>query len=406
MDSKNKTLTLLLVALFLISLAIFQPLTVKAQPKTLTVPDQYPTIQEALGHANAGDTVYVKKGNYNIGSNFIIGFPISLVGESSENTMLNGGNNDPTNPNNRVNIIIKAPDVTISGFTITNCETAIKLEKNHQEVPPSNCRVIGNNISDNYWAILVQSATNFQISNNRISNNSAMGIEIESFNPKSPPTGVISDNSISNNGVGINLYSKNVIVKNNTITANEDGLNLYWTGPYSIIGNRIVKNTFQGIFFGAYVNDAIVHSNEISGNIVGVKLMNYAPATGTSTPALGSGNTVYKNNFLDNQRNVVVEHSVGYNALPIDNGTDIVSWDNGKVGNYWSDYHGRDAYAIDENNIDHYPLSQPVDISESVSTISISKLLMMGVITVVAIVIVIIPVLLYRRHRKTAYLKQ
>jgi hypothetical protein len=46
-------------------------------------------------------------------------------------------------------------------------------------------------------------------------------------------------------------------------------------------------------------------------------------------------------------------------------GTDVVSWDNGAMGNYWSDYSGVDQnndgigdtpYVIDENNKDSYPL--------------------------------------------------
>jgi hypothetical protein len=45
------------------------------------------------------------------------------------------------------------------------------------------------------------------------------------------------------------------------------------------------------------------------------------------------------------------------------NGTDTVSWDNGREGNYWSDYTGTGTYVIDENNTDHHPLTSPVTIS-------------------------------------------
>jgi hypothetical protein len=58
------SITLLLILIFLIASNIAAPLPVKAEPKTITVPDDYPTIQEAIGNASAGDTVYVKKGTY------------------------------------------------------------------------------------------------------------------------------------------------------------------------------------------------------------------------------------------------------------------------------------------------------------------------------------------------------
>jgi nitrous oxidase accessory protein NosD len=54
-------------------------------------------------------------------------------------------------------------------------------------------------------------------------------------------------------------------------------------------------------------------------------------------------------------------------------------WDDGKEGNYWSDYLnrypnaleganrdvGNTAYTINENNIDRYPLLSPVVISDA-----------------------------------------
>ena len=81
---------------------------------------------------------------------------------------------------------------------------------------------------------------------------------------------------------------------------------------------------------------------------------------------IGSGNTVYNNNLVSNLQNSLIKHSTVYSDGL--NGTDIVSWDNGKVGNYWSDYNGSGAYVIDENNVDYHPLMQQVDISTSAPT--------------------------------------
>lgn len=77
-------------------------------------------------------------------------------------------------------------------------------------------------------------------------------------------------------------------------------------------------------------------------------------------------------------------------------------WDNGKVGNYWSDYHskyhnateieasgvGKTPYVLDENNVDHYPLMQQVDISKaspSTSTLVSSQPEPFPIITVTAV---------------------
>ena len=63
------------------------------------------------------------------------------------------------------------------------------------------------------------------------------------------------------------------------------------------------------------------------------------------------------------------------------NGTDVISWDNGLVGNYWSDYNGQGAYVIDENDVDRHPLTQQVDISTTAPELS-------TIIVTIAIIIV------------------
>ena len=125
MGRLSKSFSVFLVILCLLLLVVLPSYTVKIVSRTLVVPDKYPTIQAAIGNARAGDTVFVKKGEYYLPP-ISINESLSLVGESAQYTIINGGN--PDSGTNLVTLQIGAPDVTISGFTIDNCLTAILVE--------------------------------------------------------------------------------------------------------------------------------------------------------------------------------------------------------------------------------------------------------------------------------------
>jgi hypothetical protein len=64
MAYSNKGFGLLVVAILFISLVVFLPANVQGSSRKITVPDDYKTIEEGITNANAGDTVFVKKGIY------------------------------------------------------------------------------------------------------------------------------------------------------------------------------------------------------------------------------------------------------------------------------------------------------------------------------------------------------
>ncbi|MCD6240404.1 hypothetical protein J7K27_02620 [Candidatus Bathyarchaeota archaeon] len=50
------------------------------------VPDDYPTIQEAINAANMGDTIYVRSGVYY--EKLILNKTVNLIGENKETTVI------------------------------------------------------------------------------------------------------------------------------------------------------------------------------------------------------------------------------------------------------------------------------------------------------------------------------
>ena len=115
--------TLITVILCLSSLTI---LNVKAQPRTIVVPDDYPTIQEAINFANEGDTVLVRRSTYNDQA-IRIDKSLSLIVEGA---ILKG----KARPGNPVIIKVESDDVKISGFTITEGTFGLSGQGNRTQI--------------------------------------------------------------------------------------------------------------------------------------------------------------------------------------------------------------------------------------------------------------------------------
>ena len=88
MGTKSKSLVMVLVALFLTSLVVFPPATVKAQSKTIVVPDDYPTLGLAIGNATDGDTIFVRNGTYHE-SAIKTDKSLSIIGKGFQSTKIN-----------------------------------------------------------------------------------------------------------------------------------------------------------------------------------------------------------------------------------------------------------------------------------------------------------------------------
>jgi nitrous oxidase accessory protein NosD len=361
---KSQTKSKIVITLILAT-TLFTFLKVEAETKTIVVPDDYSTIHEAIGNAADSDTVFVKRGIYPIDENdtIVISKTLSLIGEDPMNTIIIGASS--TLRENSIAIRLAAPNITISGFTLTNFRVAIAIVNYDAEPYPSGCKIVNNTIVNNSEGIRPQ-RNDLLISKNNITQNNC---GITGYNTENV---IITENNISANGYGINIgICRNITVSENQIADNnKGGLNLYYFGPHFVYSNNITNNSW-GIKFAEGCGNATVYGNNITQNGVGVVLLNF-PNAGDVVVS-GVGNTVFCNLFVNNAEQVSQEES-SYNYPDSTRmGTDIVSWDNSTIGNYWDDYSGLDdnddgigdtPYIIDENNQDNYPLIMPSEYEQ------------------------------------------
>jgi hypothetical protein len=146
-------------------------------------------------------------------------------------------------------------------------------------------------------------------------------------------------------GAVVIIIAKNVLLSGFTIQncPNGDGVTVYGENA-TIIENNIRNNT---VGIRLLAKDCKIARNNVYRNLQGVWMESDVENC-----------VFYFNNFFNNTLHV-------YHQSPCQG---LNSWDNGFVGNFWSNYTGMDMnedglgdvpYVINENNVDHYPLMNP-----------------------------------------------
>jgi len=194
-------------------------------------------------------------------------------------------------------------------------------------------------------------------------------------------------NSITgSNCVEMELYkASNNTLFGNTVTNSKgldysNGITLYSSDYNNITGNNITQNEYSGIALGTSEYNFIAYNN-LTYNAHGISLGEFS-----------SNNTIQANNIAHNHNSAVyVENNIDnlfFENNFLDNNHQVGGWnsgndwDNGTIGNYWSNYNGTDEnndgigdspYSFDietrwpptagpTTNYDNFPLMKPVDI--------------------------------------------
>lgn len=320
---KKKTVFTFFVSVLLFSMMFETSFlaSVKADPRTISVPQDYPTIQDAVNAASGGDVISVASGTYH--ENVVINKSLTLAGAGKGITFIRGDRK-------KAGINIIADNVQVSGFTILNCENGINISSNENTVIDnaitlnvfagiyvefSDANTLsGNTVTSNDFGLYLKASSRNKISGTTVTKNNYTGIFMEGESSSN----LISNDTITSNRLyGINLYnSANNTISENLISSNDTGIGLVGSSGNVISGNTISSNKYYGVDLFK-----------------------------------SSGNTFYHNNLVDNPYQVA-------------SGGTTNTWDNGAEGNYWSDYTGEDLNGDGIGDtaymgIDKYPLMDP-----------------------------------------------
>jgi hypothetical protein len=177
--------------------------------------------------------------------------------------------------------------------------------------------------------------------------------------------GAFNNNTVANNFISetrscIAIYADNYRVTGNYLANSIDGV--LDKGNNDAFTENWVVNDYEAFLIYQQTSGHSITQNRIENNTVAINTYN------------GEGLTIYQNNFMNNKNNVLTI-SDAFSAPLGGSGGTLPPWDNGKIGNYWSNYTGADAnhdgigdtsYIVrsDIYTFDRYPLMSPFDVPE------------------------------------------
>ena len=277
------------------------------------------------------DTVYISNGEYKVRDVFIKKHGLTIIGI----------NNPVLDADNESGIItVEADNVTIKGITFRN--TGISFVNDVCAIRVQNSKGVkiqNNTVENSFFAIYLSNTTNSYVDNNVINGNSVT----ESFS-----------------GNGIHLWNcNNILVSNNTIKRQRDGIYLEFAKNSVILNNASSENLRYGLHFMFSEGNKYV-LNKFSMNGAGVAVMytkrvemiwnNFFDNWGENAYGLLlkdiDNSLIYFNNF---KKNTVGIYSEGSNKLIVQNNRfENNGWAMKILGNCYDDVF---SYNTFRNNI-------------------------------------------------------
>lgn len=318
----RKIFSLLMCILLLVVMfnALFHIQLVEANPGTITVPDDYVTIQEAINHANSSDTIFVRADTYY--EHIVVNKTLTLIGEDKNTTIIDGNKTGTV-------ITVEATNVRINGFTVRNSgntvvagqkypvDSGIKL---NSSIPSfQNVTIADNFIMNNSAGIYLRYSNNNTITDNSFYNNTGPPF-VEYFDPSDPyawpfkvrgtPNDLFltmsSGNKVSNGGDAARLYnsSSNIIVgfsevtlsnsHNNIITNCSGDITLSESNDNVIRNNHLLPGKSIQVTKQYFEEKAASNRTIVTGNI----LTNGSIYVGYMSSLPSSNNTIMNNTIV------------------------------------------------------------------------------------------------------------
>ena len=333
----------------------------RASPSVITVPTDYPTIQQAINAANPGDTVFVENGTYP--GNVVVNKTVNLIGENNQSTIIDGGG---------VGTVLtvsasglppgSADNVTIANFTLANSgsgpsDSALLLNG------VEGCNVTGVRDETGSNGMWVNNSWYASLEGNYVVNNSyGIVLTYSAFNK-------ILSNTLANNSIGILLAtSSNNVLCSNSI-AGAISYAIYFTlSNYNNVSRNLILNNY----FGAYLDSSSYNNfrnNTFQQNdvadfwLINSQFNCLSKNCITSNSQFGiylglSSNNTISRNFLKGNPNIVANIvSSNYNIFQTD------EFYNNSIALQF--YNSSNNYAIGNNFTSNYDFAIYLNLSSS-----------------------------------------